>query len=66
MRCIVYYWCEYLKSVFKRTFLILDAIILMPYISESNDVRIRNYLSKPKVVRKQKSLLNAALDHYQY
>jgi hypothetical protein len=51
------------KSVFKRTFLILDAIIPMPYICVSNDVRIRDYLSKSKVVREQKSLGKAELDN---
>jgi len=54
------------KAICKRTFLILDVIIPMPYICVSNDVRIRDYLSKPKVVHEQKSLGNAALDHCQY
>jgi len=56
MRCIVSYWFEYLKSVFKRAFLILDATNPMPYICESNDVSIRDYLSKSQVVREQKKV----------
>jgi len=64
MRCIVCYWYEYLKSV--CTFLILDAIIPMPYICGINYVRNRDYLSKPKEVHEQKSLENTALDHYLY
>jgi hypothetical protein len=59
--CIIY-----LESVFKHKLVIFYSIIPMPYICVRNDLRIRGYLLKQKVVRVQKISGHEALDHYQY
>jgi hypothetical protein len=53
--------CSYLKSVLRYKFLILDTYRPDTCIYVSKDVRILCYFSRPKRVRQQESLGNAAL-----